>query len=301
MARIDSLAALRLFSQVAGLGSLSKAAALLDVAPSALSRQLSAFETECGGRLFHRTGRGLALSELGQRILPRVQAVLAVADELGQEIEGAAGVPVGEVSVGIVGGAAGMLIPPLFRQVRERYPGVTLRVWEGSLGQLEEWIATGKVDMAMVGRPGPDAAQGEFFLARSASCLVGPPGDPVAGAATLEFSRLAGLPLILSGASNGIRSSIEHHARLAGMDLNIVMEAESMTVQKVMAADGCGYTVLPHYAVREEQQAGRLSAARIVNPGLERAIALVATSQHPLSLAGRAVFRLVRQIAGDAA
>jgi LysR family nitrogen assimilation transcriptional regulator len=300
MGRIDSLSTLRLFAQVADLGSLTRAAALLEAAPSAVSRQISTFESECGGRLFHRTGRGLALTELGQRILPKVQAVLAVAEELGHEIQGAAGVPVGEVAVGIVGGAAGMLIPALFRQVSALYPGVTLRVWEGALGQLEEWIAIGKVDMAMVGRPGMDMAQGEFFLARSSSFLVGPPGDALTSAATVDFALLHELPLVLSGGASGIRQTIEQHARQRGVALSVVMEAESMTVQKAMAADGSAYTVLPQYAVKLELQAGAVSASRIVNPALERSIALVATSHHPLTLAGRAVFRLVRQIGENA-
>jgi LysR family nitrogen assimilation transcriptional regulator len=209
-------------------------------------------------------------------------------------------VPVGEVAGGIVGGAAGMLIPALFRQVSALYPGVTLRVWEGALGQLEEWIAIGKVDMAMVGRPGMDMAQGEFFLARSSSFLVGPPGDALTSAATVDFALLHELPLVLSGGASGIRQTIEQHARQRGVALSVVMEAESMTVQKAMAADGSAYTVLPQYAVKLELQAGAVSASRIVNPALERSIALVATSHHPLTLAGRAVFRLVRQIGENA-
>jgi DNA-binding transcriptional LysR family regulator len=66
-----------------------------------------------------------------------------------------------------------------------------------------------------------------------------------------------------------------------------------------MAADGCGYTILPYYAVAQELDAGQLTAARIVNPGLERHVVLVSTTQHPLTLAGREVFRLIRRIAGD--
>ena len=58
-------------------GNLSKAALALAAPPSVLSRQLAAFEKECGGKLFHRTGRGMLLTELGERVLPRVQSMLA--------------------------------------------------------------------------------------------------------------------------------------------------------------------------------------------------------------------------------
>jgi LysR family nitrogen assimilation transcriptional regulator len=300
MSKIISLSKLTLFAQVATLGSLTRAAVALDAAPSAISRQIALFETECGGRLFHRTGRGVTLTELGERILPRVQSLLADAEELSKEIEGAASVAVGEVSIGILGGAANLLVPPLYRQVRSLYPGVTLRVFEGPLGQLEEWVSSGKVDMAMVGRPSKEVASGEFFLTRSASYLIGAAGDPLTSADSVDFSKLHLLPLVLSGAPNGILTRIEEIAKVRGIVLTVAMEAESMTVQKAMAADGCAYTVLPHYAVTREVQAGYLTAARIVNPDLERTIVLVTTTRRPLTLAGREVLRLIRCIAEQA-
>jgi DNA-binding transcriptional LysR family regulator len=299
MSKFLSLSKLHLFAEVAAAGSVTRAAARLDADPSAISRQIGLFESECGGRLFHRTGRGLTLTELGARILPRVRGLLADAEALGKDIEGAAGVPVGEVSIGILGGAAGLLIPPLYRQVRALYPRIALRVFEGALGQLEEWVATGRVDMAMVGRASVEPAPGEFFLARSDSYLVGPAADPLTSAAEVDFSALHQLPLVLSGSSSGIRGSVEEYARRAGISLSVVMEAESMTVQKAMAGDGSAYTILPHYAVVRECEAGSLSAARIVNPELARSVVLVATSSRPLTLAGREVFRLIRLIARE--
>jgi LysR family nitrogen assimilation transcriptional regulator len=300
MSKIISFAKLKLFAEVAALGSLTRAAVQLDAAPSAISRQIAQFEAECGGRLFHRTGRGVTLTELGEHILPRVKALLADAEDLGREIEGAASVPVGEVCIGILGGAANLLIPPLFRQVSRLYPGVILRVFEGPLGQLEEWVSSGKVDMAMVGRPSKQIASGEFFLKRSASYLIGAAGNPLTSEDTVDFSKLHELPLVLSGTPNGIRGLIEEIAKPLGITLTVAMEAESMTVQKAMAADGCAYTILPSYAVSREVQAGYLTAARIVNPSLERNIVLVTTTQHPLTLASREVFRLIRCISEDA-
>jgi DNA-binding transcriptional LysR family regulator len=60
------------FVRVAALGSLSKAAAVLDVPQSIVSRNVALLERECGERLFRRTGRGVVLTELGEQLLPRV-------------------------------------------------------------------------------------------------------------------------------------------------------------------------------------------------------------------------------------
>jgi LysR family nitrogen assimilation transcriptional regulator len=67
---IMDLAGLRLFVQVAEAGSLSRAATGLETTQPAISRRIAAFEQAWGGRLFHRTGRGVMLTDLGERVLP---------------------------------------------------------------------------------------------------------------------------------------------------------------------------------------------------------------------------------------
>src|ERR1700722_5131040 len=66
---------LKTFVEVADSGSYARAATVGGPAQSALSRQLSALERGLGGRLFHRNGRGVVLTELGERMLPRARAL----------------------------------------------------------------------------------------------------------------------------------------------------------------------------------------------------------------------------------
>ena len=68
---------LKTFVEVAANGSYARTAAIAGIAQSALSRQLSALERGIDGRLFHRTGRGVVLTELGERMLPRARALVA--------------------------------------------------------------------------------------------------------------------------------------------------------------------------------------------------------------------------------
>jgi DNA-binding transcriptional LysR family regulator len=82
------------------LGSLTRAALFLDINQSLLSRQLNALERECGARLFNRTGRGVELSDMGERIFPQVRALLADAERLEAEIRGEAREPAGRVTLG---------------------------------------------------------------------------------------------------------------------------------------------------------------------------------------------------------
>ena len=73
----------RAFLAIAELGSLTRAALCLDSNQSLLSRQLNALERDCRARLFNRTGRGVELSEVGERILGQVKALLGFVHSFG--------------------------------------------------------------------------------------------------------------------------------------------------------------------------------------------------------------------------
>src|SRR5690349_786999 len=59
---------LALFLRVANTGNLSRVAREIGISQSALSRKVSALERELGTRLFHRSGRGVLLTESGHRL-----------------------------------------------------------------------------------------------------------------------------------------------------------------------------------------------------------------------------------------
>ena len=63
----------KLFIDAVELGSLSKVAVAHGTSQPHISRQITELEQECGGRLFQRTGRGVVLTELGQRVAPKVR------------------------------------------------------------------------------------------------------------------------------------------------------------------------------------------------------------------------------------
>ena len=122
LAKKWDLARLELFAAVVDLGSLTKVAAKRSSTQPVISRQIAALERECGGRLFARTGRGMALTELGQRLLPRIKSMLAEARQLSEEVGTASGVAAGEVRIGALPSLYKLLICPLFRITQERFP-----------------------------------------------------------------------------------------------------------------------------------------------------------------------------------
>lgn len=293
------LAQLRLFVQVAELGSLTKAAVMLDTAQPAISRQISMLEHQCGGRLFHRTGRGVALTELGQRILPRVKALLLESRQLQEDIRATASVPSGEVCIGILPSLSLPLIERLYSATRERFPGINLRILEGSTGQVDEWLVSGRIDIALLYRYGKGMAKNESPLASVDTYLVGPSGDALTRADSVTFEKLHQVPLILPGAPNALRVLLDQIAKKKGIELKIAIEADSIPLQKQLSASSGCYTLLPIHAVAAEVAARQLQASQLVNPGIIRSIALGTTTQRPLTAACNELTKLIRSTIDD--
>lgn len=286
----------RAFVAIGELGSLTRAALFLDSNQSLLSRQLNALERECGARLFNRTGRGVELSDVGERLFPRVKALLADAQALEQEIRGESREPSGRVTVGILPSIGLPLVHRLYSAMRERHPLVSLKILEGSSGQVEEWLADARVDIAVLYRYGPTLPDTEQSLAVVDSYLIGPMGDALSRGAEVPFSKLGDLPYILPSAPNGLRSAMEALARQLHITLAPAIEADSLPLQKSLVETEGLFTVLPLHAVWREVAAGHLQAAPIVNPRMQRTIAMATAKSKGPPRAVSAVAALIVDI-----
>ena len=291
----------RAFLAIGELGSLTRAALFLDSNQSLLSRQLNSLERECGARLFNRTGRGVELSETGARLFPQVKALLTDAERLENDIRGEAKDPSGRVTLGSLPSIGMPLVRQLFSQMRARFPAVSLRVLEGSSGQVEEWLADARVDIAILYRYGPTLPEMEQSLAVVDSYLIGPPGDRLTAVHEVPFDTLNDLPFILPSAPNGLRTALDAMARQRHINLAPVIEADSLPLMRALVETERLYTVLPLHAVWTEVADKRLQAARIIDPQIQRTIAMATSKSKGPARAVSAVGSLIVEIVEDMA
>ncbi|WP_310460212.1 LysR family transcriptional regulator [Sphaerotilus sp.] len=293
---------LEIFVLVAECGSLSKAATLMHVGPSALSRQLAALETECGGRLLHRTGRGVALTELGQRILPNAKALLQEAERFKEGVACASSVCRGVVHIGCVATLAARLLAPVLLLARQRYPEVRLHVVTGMSGQIEQWVADGSVDLGFVIRHGTDSglADDHLLVMSSPLCVVAAPGDRLTRTGEVAFSSLHEVPLILPGPASS-RQALAEAARKRSVTLDVIAEVDSLDLMKTLVARRGGYALLLEISILDDVRAGRLSAARVVEPAMIGHVCLVHAPRKSGDRAAREIALLVREVAVDVA
>ncbi|MES2756635.1 MAG: LysR family transcriptional regulator [Pseudomonadota bacterium] len=289
-------AAWKLFIEAAELGSLSKVAEIHGTSQPHVSRQMSELEKECGGRLFQRTGRGVVLTELGQRIAPKVRAWMASTDQLAYDIHTATGKPIGLVRIGMLPSTAHPLVTTLFYRLRERYPLVQLRVREGQGAQLETWLENGSVDLAILFRHSATPKGGDIYLTEAATYLVGAAGDPLTAQPTVPFSALHNLPLVMFCRPNSWRDRLDQIANERAVSLNVILEADSLRMQTRLVADGGMYALLGPYAIADASADCALQPSMVVDPVVPRYMALAMSRHGELTLASRAVMELIREI-----
>lgn len=291
----------KLFVNAYELGSLSKVAAAYGTSQPHISRQLNALEEECGGRLFQRTGRGVVLTELGSRMLPKVRSWLNATEQLATDIRSTAGKPIGTVRLGILPSTSHPLVSTLYYRLREQYPLVRLIVREGQGAMLETWLENGSVDLAILFRYGSTARNGDVYLLEKPTYLVGAVGDALTSTPEVSFSALDNLPLVTFCRPNTWRDQLDQLAAEHGISLNVVVEADSLGLQTHIVADGGAYALLGPYATAAASSVSKLQASKLVDPVIPRYIALAMSPHGELTLACKAVMQLTKEIAESGA
>ena len=121
---------LRTFVEVADLGTVSKAALRLRISQSALSRQISDLEYECGFKLFDRIGRRLFLTTRGGDLLEECRAVLGQLGSLGERIELLKRGDAGVLKVAAPPQTIESVLSGFLPRFAERFPNVRVRLTE---------------------------------------------------------------------------------------------------------------------------------------------------------------------------
>ena len=288
---------LRTFVEVATNGSYARTAAIVGVAQSALSRQVSALERSIGDRLFHRTGRGVVLTELGERMLPRARALVADAEAWTDAARGERAEPHGEVTLGAVPVASRGLIAAITGEIRNSLPGIRLRALEGYSGQVEEWLASGRVEIGIYNRYRRGRVANAEALARTEVHLITRRSHPMARRREVAVRALADIPLALPVRPNSLTSVLTGLAASQHFEIDIRFEAGSTPlIRDVMLASDLA-TISPREVFSREIAAGELSAIPIVRPKILQTTWMSLSSHHPPSEAARIVARLIRQMA----
>lgn len=262
------------FLRVAQAGKLGQAAAELNIAQPALSRQIALLEADIGAQLFVRHRRGVELTEAGLLFRDHARAILAALDQARAEVSSAGQDPSGTVTLGLPTSMLYVLSGDVVAAYRKRFPNVFLRVHE-AVGHVVDGLFTdGQLDAAILIEPRPMPGMALTPLSAEAICLVGPRTAGLDLDTPVTPEQVAEVPMIMFPAENHVRKRTEAVLASRGLTLTPAMEVEGQPLTFELVRRGLGHTILPRCAALAEMKIGGMSAAPIAGAKLDWSLAV---------------------------
>jgi len=232
---------LRAFHAVMVTGGVTAAAERLNLTQPAISKQLSALEHALGLKLFHRrSGRATIPTPEGVEFYRSIEATIAGLDEIGaiaRRIQQNTTRPLRVAATPpLINSAPVMAAVKTFL---ERHGDTHISLEPRHRLDIEDWVATRQIDLALALLPSNHPALSAVALTETEAVAVMGADHPLAAQAHITPAHLTGERLILPS-RQPLRSRIDAALRQTGETLEAQLEASSAITCCRMAAAGLG-------------------------------------------------------------
>lgn len=285
---------LKAFVHVAQQESFSRAATQLRIAQSALSRRVERLEHQLGAKLLARHGRGVRLTEGGQVLLERAEALIRELETVEADVQCLAKEPTGHVRLALPPFTSEVMTPLVVAACRAAFPRLSLHIREGFSGNIHRWVMADEVDIAVFYSPEISPDLDITPLLDEPLDVVLAADSPVGvGQKAINAAELAGLPLILPSRPHSLRLVVERYAAEHGFHPQVVYEIDGIRTTKAMVKAGLGSTIFSHSETSEGIASGMLRALPL-SPPLSWRLSMVTRRAARPSRAVTEIKRLIR-------
>lgn len=252
---------LRVLCEVAKHGSFSAAAATLGYTQPAVSRQIATLEAEAGTILVLRVPQGAVLTDAGQLLVKRAEAILASIAVAETELRALAGLEGGRLRLASFASAAASILPLAIARFRERFPAVELTIAMADPIDSLPRLRAGELDLALSHEPlsarsDPDAEElrgaiEHVHLFDDPMYVAMPPGHPLAGQERLGLVRFADEQWMLATSKTCPDSRLFLRAcHDAGFEPRIAFQNDDYPAILGFVAAGVGVALIPDMVCR---------------------------------------------------
>lgn len=283
--------AFRYFAAVAMTGSIRAAARELNVASSAVTRQIRLIEDDLEVALFERIGRGLRLSPAGEVLLRHVQETLRDFETTTAELDALRGLSRGTVRVATVESVAEALLPQIVSTFRAGHPGIAVHVTVAGSEAIAPRVAEGSVDVGFTFNPAHMEGLQVVFSRDLAVGAVVVPDHPLAARERVSLAECLAFPIALPSPDLSIRQVLDRGLERLAARRRVAVEANSLRFMKALARGGGTVAFQTPLGLEAEIAAGSLVFVPLSDAGLppDRFVMIV-SSRRTLKLAPAVFF-----------
>lgn len=255
------------FHAVRRNGSIRAAARVLNVASSAVSRQIQKLEEDIGSPLFERTVRGLKLTSVGEMLARHVMTVLQDHDRFRSDVQSLSGTWHGTIRIACMESLAGSLLPDVISSHRNRAKRVayTTRVMGSS--DVHDALVRGEGDIgiAVALRHSPDVRQ--VALKRFRLGAVVAVDHALARRRTVTLAQCVSFPIILALPQLSIHHLLSPLIAQLPEAPEATIQADSIDFMREMAERGVGVSFQTQIGIERLLEAKRVVFLPLDNAG----------------------------------
>lgn len=268
LARVFHQPSLIYFNAVATHLSIREAARRLNIASSAVTRQVAQLEDALGIELFLREKRRLRLSPAGEILFRHSRRLAAPMEAAVSEIELLRGVRAGSVRIATAESVGLSFLPQLISDFGKRYPRLNLDVSIISSAEVVERLVEERIDIGFgfIAKP---PRQVDVAFRRDVSIgAVMAPGHPLAGVRNLTMAQCLEHPLAVGKPEISIREVIEPFLHSPANITPPLVEVNSIRLLVELALGGHYASIMTPIGAQNEIAAGRLVFRPLQDGGL---------------------------------
>lgn len=249
------------FTVVAEELNITKAAKRLFISQQSLSNHILKLEKFSGIQLFNRTPT-ISLTYAGIRLLRSASQILDIKRQIINEMDDINNHRRGELRIGISHTRGRVFLPKILPSFCSEHPFIDVSITEGNSQQLEEWLLHGRIDLLIGFAPIMINEVETENILQERLLLVVPQKFMVAlfpdnhEEITKKFqlgadvSAFRTCPYLMMSTGNRTRTIFDHYIKHLGIQINIILEMESIETLLSLACEGMGITVYPEMFVK---------------------------------------------------
>ncbi|MGG1687657.1 LysR family transcriptional regulator [Pseudalkalibacillus sp. NRS-1564] len=242
------------FQSIIESGSYTGAASNLGYTQSTITSHIQALENEIGGALFTYVKRKLQLTHLGRELIPLAEDLLSTHDQIkniqtDREVKG-------ELRVAAPESLTISTLGPIIREYSLKHPNVRLILTNGTCGQNQADLLSGRVDIALMVYPAISIDKCiHYSLGREEIVVVSSNDGPDHFE---DYKNNENQVFITNEEGCSYRTMFERYLLKHDIHHFPTMELWSIEAIKQMVMSGLGFAVLPYMTLKEEVENGKL-------------------------------------------
>ncbi|MBB3130774.1 DNA-binding transcriptional LysR family regulator [Paenibacillus rhizosphaerae] len=242
---------LQYFMEVARLQSFTKAAESLYITQPSISKTIRNIEEELGVTLFDRSGKKVVLTDAGRIIYEQAQPIVKSFQSLSSELGDLKNLKKGHIRLGLPPMVGSSFFPEVIGQFHQKYPQVTMQIFEDGAKKVEVDVESGLLDIGVVVLPTDDSLFHSFSFVRENLMLLVHPSHRLAHRECVPLADLAEENFVLFREDFALHDRIITECVRVGFQPHIVYESSQWDLISGMVAANLGIALLPETICRE--------------------------------------------------